>query len=243
MFEWLHATAQWLQQFIVSMPIYVAGPAMIVIGALDSSLLSLPEINDYLVVSRCYSDPKAVFYFPLFAALGSAIGCLILYSIVRRGGQAVLRRRFKREQIERVERAYARFGFLALAIPAMLPPPMPFKVFVATAGALEYPRWRFVITVMIARSVRYYAGGILAVFYGEHVLDFMKDNGLVILSVVAALCAIGLAAYLLHNRRRRAAVRNAASSPLPVGGGLDSTESTKRAPSVSTKGFAPTGKE
>lgn len=205
---------------------------MILIGALDSSLLSLPEINDYLVVARCYSDPKAVFYFPLFAALGSTIGCLLLYLLVRRGGQAVLRRRFSRESIERVERAYARYGFLALAIPALLPPPMPFKIFVATAGALEYPLWRFAITVMIARSVRYYIEGALAVFYGEHVLDFLKNNGLMIFSVVGAMCAVGLAAYayVLRRRRRRMAMSNAA-------------ESTNQAASTPPKGFAPTGKE
>ncbi|MGH9902211.1 MAG: YqaA family protein, partial [Pyrinomonadaceae bacterium] len=160
MFDWLRATAEWLQQFIVSVPMYVAGPAMVVIGALDSSLLSLPEINDYLVVARCYSDPRAVFYFPLFAALGSVIGCMLLYTIMRRGGQAVMRRRFRAEHIERVERAYARFGVLALAIPALLPPPMPFKIFVATAGALEYPRWRFMVTIMLARSLRYYVEGV-----------------------------------------------------------------------------------
>ncbi|HEV2763931.1 MAG TPA: VTT domain-containing protein, partial [Pyrinomonadaceae bacterium] len=154
MFDWLRATFEWLQQYVVGVPIYVAGPAMVLIGALDSSLLSLPEINDYLVVARCYSDPKAAFYFPLFAAAGSVIGCNVLYAIMRRGGQAVMRRRFRPEAIAKVERAYARFGFLALAVPALLPPPMPFKIFVATAGALEFPRWRFMLTIMLARSLR-----------------------------------------------------------------------------------------
>lgn len=200
MFDWLRTVAEWLQQYIVSVPIYIAGPAMVVIGALDSSLLSLPEINDYLVVARCFSDPKAVFYFPLFAAAGSVIGCMVLYTIMRRGGQAVMRGRFRAEHIERVERAYARFGILALAIPALLPPPMPFKIFVATAGALEFPRWRFMLTIMIARSVRYYVEGALAVFYGRRVLLFLKDNGLVILSVVVALLLIALVAYLIWNR-------------------------------------------
>ncbi|PYS76429.1 MAG: hypothetical protein DMF66_14830, partial [Acidobacteria bacterium] len=143
MFDWLAELVRWLHDFIREVPIYVAAPAMILIGTLDSSLLSLPEINDYLVVARCYSDPKSVFYFPLFAAAGSVLGCLLLYTIMRRGGQAVMRRRFRAENIARVERAYARYGFLAIAIPAILPPPMPFKIFVATAGALEYPRWRF----------------------------------------------------------------------------------------------------
>src|SRR5215204_2812133 len=202
MFEWLAELVRYLHDFIRDVPIYVAAPAMVVIGALDSSLLSLPEINDYLVVARCYSDPKSVFYFPLFAAAGSVIGCLVLYTIMRRGGQAVMRRRFSAENIAKVERAYARFGFLALAVPALLPPPMPFKIFVATAGALEYPRWRFMLTVMIARSVRYFVEGTLAVFYGEQVLVFMRDNGLYILSGVGALLVVGVGGYVLVKHLR-----------------------------------------
>jgi membrane protein DedA with SNARE-associated domain len=120
---------------------------------------------------------------------------------MQRGGQALLRRRFKRENIERVERAYARYGVLAIAIPALLPPPMPFKIFVATAGTLEYPRWKFLVTVMIARSVRYYVEGILAVFYGRRVLSFLRDNGLVILSLVAAAAVLILLVYAIINWR------------------------------------------
>jgi len=199
--DWLLTIAKWLEENVISMPLYLAAPAMIVIGALDSSLLSLPEINDYLVVGRCYKYPSAAFYFPLFAAIGSVIGCNILYSIVRRGGQAVLRKRFPLASIKRVERAYERFGFLAIGIPAILPPPLPFKIFVATAGAMEYPRWKFLVTVMIARSFRYYLEGILAVFYGRRVLLFMKDNGLLILSIAGLLVLIGVIIYLVIRRR------------------------------------------
>src|ERR1051325_6014004 len=202
MFRSLAELVHWLHDFITAVPFYIAGPAMIVIGTLDSSLLSLPEINDYLVVARCFSDPKSVFYFPLFAATGSVLGCFLLYTIMRRGGQAVMRRRFSAENIARVERAYARFGFLALAVPALLPPPMPFKIFVATAGALEYPRWRFLLTVMVARSVRYFVEGALAVFYGERVLRVIRANGLVILSVAATLILVGVAVYVLAKHIR-----------------------------------------
>jgi membrane protein YqaA with SNARE-associated domain len=200
MFDWLSSIGHWLERYVIGLPIYYAAPAMIAIGALDSSLLSLPEINDYLVVGRCFKQPSAAFYFPLFAAIGSVIGCLVLYTIMRRGGQAVLRRRFKRENIERVERAYARYGILAIAIPALLPPPMPFKIFVATAGTLEYPRWKFLLTVMIARSFRYYVEGILAVFYGRRVLSFLRDNGLVILSILAAAAVLILLVYTMVNK-------------------------------------------
>jgi membrane protein DedA with SNARE-associated domain len=106
------------------------------------------------------------------------------------------------QSIKRVERAYERFGFFAIAIPAILPPPLPFKIFVATAGALEYPRWKFLLTVMIARSLRYYVEGILAVYYGRRVLLFMKDNGLVIVSIVGTLVLIGLIVYFIVRQRR-----------------------------------------
>jgi len=202
MADWLLSIARWLEVNVIGLPIYLAAPAMIIIGALDSSLLSLPEINDYLVVGRCFRQPSAVYYFPLFAATGSVLGCNLLYTIVRRGGQAVLRKRFPIASIKRVERAYERFGFFAIAIPAILPPPLPFKIFVATAGALEYPRWKFLLTVMIARSFRYYVEGILAVFYGRRVLIFLRDNGLVIVSIVATLALIALGVYILIKRRR-----------------------------------------
>lgn len=201
MSDWLKEILRWLEG-IISLPLYIAAPAMVIIGALDSSLLSLPEINDYLVVGRCIKYPTAVFYFPLFAAFGSVLGCWLLYSIMRRGGQALLRKRFKLQSIKKVERAYERFGFFAIAIPAILPPPLPFKIFVATAGTLEYPRWKFLLTVMIARSFRYYVEGTLAVFYGRRVLSFMRDNGLVIVSVVAGLVLVGVVVYTLVNRKR-----------------------------------------
>ena len=208
MSDWLHAVTRRLGYFIVHVPIYVAGPVMILVGALDSSLLSLPEINDYLVIARCFTHPRAVVFFPLFASTGSMLGCLLLYTILQRGGLAVLHRRFKLEHIQRVERAYARFGILALAIPALLPPPMPFKIFVATAGALQFPRRKFLITILIARSVRYYTEGILAVYYGRRVLVFLQDNGLMIVTAVFALCIAALAIYLLSNKGR-AAVKSA----------------------------------
>jgi membrane protein YqaA with SNARE-associated domain len=220
MYDWLAAIARWLEVNIIGLPIYLAAPAMIIIGALDSSLLSLPEINDYLVVGRCFKDHSAVFYFPLFAAIGSVVGCYLLYTIVRRGGQAVLRKRFNLQSIKRVERAYERFGFFAIAIPAILPPPLPFKIFVATAGALEYPRWKFLLTVMIARSLRYYVEGILAVYYGRRVLLFMKDNGLVIVSIVATLALIALVLYFVVKQRR--------SSSGPVKADIDEVSPTER---------------
>ena len=208
MFDWLRAITRRLGFFIVHTPLFAAGPAMILIGALDSSLLSLPEVNDYLVIARCYTHPRTAFIFPLFPAIGSVIGCFLLYTIMRRGGLAVLHRRFRLDRVQKVERAYARFGVLALVVPALLPPPMPFKIFVATAGALQFPRRRFLVTILLARTLRYYVEGTLAVFYGQRVARFLQDNGLIIISIVAGAFVIALAIYLLTGRGR-AAVKQA----------------------------------
>src|SRR5712675_963450 len=204
MFDWLHALARRLGHFIVHVPIFVAGPVMILIGALDSSLLSLPEVNDYLVVARCYTHPRAVFLFPMFAAVGSVLGCLLLYTILSRGGRAVLHRKFRIEHVQRVEGWYGRFGILALAVPALMPPPMPFKIFVATAGALQFPRRKFLLTILLARSLRYYAEGTLAGFYGERVRRFSKDNAILIISIVTCFLVVALAVYLASSKGRAA---------------------------------------
>jgi membrane protein DedA with SNARE-associated domain len=78
---------------------------------------------------------------------------------------------------------------------------MPFKIFVATAGTLEYPRWKFLATVMVARSFRYYVEGILAVYYGRRVLSFLKDNGQVVLSVVTSVVVLLVLIYAIANRK------------------------------------------
>src|SRR3989442_8341620 len=117
MVDWLHVLARRLGRFIVHVPLYVAGPAMILIGALDSSLLSLPEINDYLVIARCYTHPRTVFIFPLFPAIGSVLGCLLLYTILRRGGGALFHHPFSFAYILRGERAFGRFCIFALGVP------------------------------------------------------------------------------------------------------------------------------
>jgi membrane protein DedA with SNARE-associated domain len=77
---------------------------------------------------------------------------------------------------------------------------MPFKVFVASAGALEYPRWRFIVTVMIARSLRYLIEGVLAIYYGEKVIWFLKEFGLAIMIGVAGVCVVALTVYVFKDK-------------------------------------------
>lgn len=171
--EWLKGIVFGVSDQVIAMPVYWAAPMMILVGAADSSLLSLPEVNDIITITRIAHNPAEVWFFPLFPAIGSVLGCLLLYYLARRGRDS-LTKRFHPEAIKRVELIYRRWGFLALAIPALLPPPLPFKIFVASAGALGYPPGRFIAVVMIARTIRYYFWGIAAWIYREEVLQALK---------------------------------------------------------------------
>ncbi|MGH9847782.1 MAG: YqaA family protein [Blastocatellia bacterium] len=188
MLDWFVEWFKDISNSVVTMPIYLAAPMMVLIGALDSSLLSLPEVNDYITVARVANNPIEVYYFPLFPAIGSVIGCLALYRIARRGGQFVTKR-FKPEHFEWARNMYRKWGVFALVIPALLPPPMPFKIFVATAGVLNYPPMRFTIVIMIARMVRYYFWGTLAYFFHEEVRQMLDWLGMHLIEVFGALVA------------------------------------------------------
>ena len=109
--------------------------------------------------------------------LGSLIGCFMLYGVARRGGEVFLRKRLKGPYVDRALKLYQRFGLLAVVVPALLPPPVPFKVFVLLAGAASVSPWRFGIAIVIGRGIRYFGQGYLAVLYGDRAADFMKAYG------------------------------------------------------------------
>ena len=78
-------------------------------------------------------------------------GCSLLWFVGRRGGEALLERRFGRERTARTRDAYRRWGILALAVPAIFPPPVPFKIFVLASGVFGFPFGRFLVTLLLAR--------------------------------------------------------------------------------------------
>ncbi|RMG45243.1 MAG: hypothetical protein D6723_18580 [Acidobacteria bacterium] len=189
------------------------GPiGIFVIAILDSSFLSVPEINDVVVVLNVVENPRLFFFWPLLTTVGSVIGCVILYSLARKGGRAVLhglgalvplgqkRSERIRGKLKRIERIFMRFGSWALIIPALCPPPTPFKAFVATAGVLQFPLKRFLLNVAIARSVRYFSQAILAVFYGDRILAFIHRHTALVILLLIAMSLIAMFTYRFVER-------------------------------------------
>jgi membrane protein YqaA with SNARE-associated domain len=200
----MHKLITWLQ----SVAIPFLGPWGVFLAAfLDASFLSLPEINDLMVVAAAATDPRGVWLVAAMATLGSVAGCAALWWVGRRGGEALLLRRFGPGRVERVRRAFRRWDLLALAIPAMLPPPMPFKIFVIAAGVFGMPLGRFALTLLLARGLRYAFWGVLGAAYGVPAMAVLRRvdqwcvERTVPLLLGSAVVLVGAWAFVAWRRR------------------------------------------
>jgi membrane protein YqaA with SNARE-associated domain len=187
--------ANWIQSFALAL----GGPGLFIVGFLDSSFLSLPEINDLLLIWMVTQHKARMPYYALSSMLGSVAGCLVLYYIGRISEHWVAKR-FSAERLERTMKTFQRYGVMAVLIPSLLPPPAPFKVFVLLAGVADISVGRFVLAVALGRGVRYFGEGLLAVWYGDAAMEFIQANGQPIALGLVGLLVIGLTAYLLRKR-------------------------------------------
>jgi membrane protein YqaA with SNARE-associated domain len=162
----------WLKGFALAW----GGPGLFLIGFLDSSFLSFPEVNDLLIIWMVTQHKERLIYYALMATAGSVAGCLALYYVARKGGEAFLRRRFHERHVDRGLRLFQKYGLLVVIVPALLPPPAPFKIFVLLAGVAAIPVWQFVIAITVARGIRYGGEGLLAVIYGDRASVFLRDH-------------------------------------------------------------------
>jgi membrane protein YqaA with SNARE-associated domain len=178
------------------------GFGLMVLAVCDSSFFSLPEINDVLLMTFAINEPQSMIKFAALTTLGSLIGCALLYSVGRKGGNAFLRRTFADERLAKVQGWYQRHGILAVIIPSLLPPPTPFKIFVLSAGTFGISWPRFLIAVVIGRSIRYFSEGILAVMYGPAAIQFVQRNYGMLGLAVAVTIILGAVVFFLFARRR-----------------------------------------
>jgi membrane protein YqaA with SNARE-associated domain len=180
----------------------LGGPGLFLVAFLDSSFLPLPGITDVLLVITVTRNPAAMLYYVAMTVVGSVVGCLALHYLGRKGGEALVRRRFTGDKIERATAALQRHGVMAVLVPCLLPPPAPFKIFILLAGVARISAARRAIAIAIGRGVRYLALGILAVNYGDRAMIYMREHGTTVSLVVVGVLAAGFGAYLLLARRR-----------------------------------------
>ena len=190
---WLHTLALGL-----------GGPGLFAVAFLDASFLSLPQINDILVVVMVTEHKDRMLYYAAMATFGSVAGCYAIYYLAKKGGEAFLRKRAKRGNVERALAVYKRNGLMALMIPALLPPPAPFKLFVLAAGVAKVPPLQFVTALTVARGARYVALGVLAIYYGDAALELMRTHGRIVALVVVGVLVLAVAGLWLMRRKAQA---------------------------------------
>jgi membrane protein DedA with SNARE-associated domain len=173
------------------------------VAFIDGMGLPLPGIVDAVVIGYSVSHPRLAWLCVLFTATGSTLGCLILYGIGYKGGQAFVEKKMSRRQFERAHRFFERNSFLALMLPSMMPPPFPLKIFIFTAALFEVEVKHFVATVFFGRLVRFAVFTFLAVKYGSRIAAGFGAHGRLILVVIGLMVVILLIARALRRRSRR----------------------------------------
>jgi len=182
----------------------LGAPGLALVAFFDSSFLSLPEVADALLVLAVIHRPSLWPYYALATTLGSMAGCYALYALARKGGEAFLRRRFRAQHIDRGLALFQRFGLFAIIIPSILPPPMPFKIFVLLAGIANVRLGTFLLALAIGRGFRYGGEAWLAYRYGAQASVYIRDNLPTISVWAAAVVALLGLAYLTWRWRRAA---------------------------------------
>ena len=192
---------QRLLAFFQSLAQGSGGLGLFVVTFLDSSFLSLPEIADLAIVYLVIQRPSLWWYYALMSTAGSVAGCYVLYLLARKGGEAFMRKRFKEHHIAFGLGVFRRYGLLAIIVPSLMPPPMPFKIFVLLAGIAEVTPGTFVGALVLGRGFRYFGEALLAYWYGPLAIEFIRHNLVQVSMWVAVLLAIGAAGYIWWRRR------------------------------------------
>ncbi|MGH9712993.1 MAG: YqaA family protein [Candidatus Acidiferrales bacterium] len=176
----------WLQNLVAGL----GGGGLFVVAFFDSSVLSFPFITDALVMQLSFANPARMPYYAAMASAGSLAGSMWLYLLAKKGGEAYFHRHAK-GRAEKVREWVDDHAFLSVFIPAILPPPLPFKIFVLAEGGFQVPLRTFVLAILLGRGLRYFAEGVLAVKYGDATVQFlMAHGGAFALSVVAVLLVL-----------------------------------------------------
>ena len=180
----------------------LGAPGLFLVAFLDSSILSLPEIADLLVIWMVVQHKERFVLYALSATIGSIAGCLLLYYIGKKGGDALVRKRFHAGSVDRTLAAFRRHGVMAVLIPSILPPPAPFKIFVLMAGVADIRVSHFATAVAIGRGARYFTEALLALKYGDRAMAFMHENGRTVSIALVGVLLLGLGVYVWWSKAR-----------------------------------------
>jgi membrane protein YqaA with SNARE-associated domain len=201
----------WIQGFAESL----GGPGLFVIAYLDSSFLSFPQVCDALIVLLTVRHPERMLFYSLVTTLGSVAGCYSLYLVGRKGGETFLRKRFHERHVDNALAVFRRHGILSVLVPSLLPPPMPFKIFVLAAGVAGMRSFDFLVAVALGRSARYFGIGLLAWWKGQQALAWIQQNSGKAGLLLSIAILLGATVYFWWKKRRRGRPALSTADPGP----------------------------
>jgi membrane protein YqaA with SNARE-associated domain len=169
----------------------MGGPGLVVLGIADNSVVPLTGSMDVLTIWLAARHHEPWPYYAFMATVGAVIGGYITYALARKGGKEAMERKLSKKRAKQFSSAFARWGFAAVAIPALLPPPFPFVPFLIAAGAMQYPRQKFLGALTLGRGVRYTIAAFLGFHYGRHILRFFSHYYKPALAILIGLAVIG----------------------------------------------------
>lgn len=183
------------------------GPAgVFLLTILDSVGVPMPAALDALIVAVAWKTPGRAYLTAGLAVAGSLIGNIALFLAARGGGRRWVRTVNEPGASSRFRDWFARYGLITVFVPATLPIPLPLKIFVISAGVFHTPVSRFVVTIVIARAIRYFGEAYIGVQLGADAERFLKDNAF---TFIGAALVLSLALYIsirLKDRRRNGTI-------------------------------------
>jgi membrane protein YqaA with SNARE-associated domain len=184
---------------------HLGGPGLILLGIADNSVVPLPGSMDVLTIWLAAHQRSWWLYYAAIATAGALIGGYITYGLARKGGREAFERKLPKKQAEKVYQRFERWGFWAVAVPAILPPPFPIVPFLLAAGALQYSKKKFLGALALGRGIRFTIVAGLGAHYGNHIVRFFSKYyepalyTLIGLAVVAGLFT--LMGYLRYRKK------------------------------------------
>jgi membrane protein YqaA with SNARE-associated domain len=150
-------------------------------------------INDLLLIELSIQRPARMPLYASMAALGSILGCVLLFFISEKGGEALFHKHAGKKA-QAIHNWVVHNGFAGMLVAALLPPPTPFKIFVIAAGVFEVPLLSFISAITLARLIRYFGIGYLAIRYGANALPYLAAHRW---RVTGVLIGLVIASYVL----------------------------------------------
>jgi membrane protein YqaA with SNARE-associated domain len=183
----------------------LGGLGLVLLGIADNSLIPLTGSMDVLTIWLAARHHQPWPYYALMATLGAVIGGYITFSLARKGGKQTMERRLSKRRATQVCAAFERWGFGAVALPAVMPPPFPFVPFLLAAGALQYSQRKFLAALALGRGIRYTIASYLGFHYGRHILRFFSRYYEPAIVVLVGLAVIGtiltIVQYLRYKKK------------------------------------------